>query len=241
MHELVTCHSSLVTRHWLHDVLRAAPTFELDPIGECYFAALVYGLSLIAEKEADLGLERGSADLDGAALVDFVRRKGDRLVHLMSTENRVRGPYIRWTEEEMQAVASELVRQFPEVSKFGPEHFQRAQSILPSARRRTNWNYGITTKLRALATSKPGLQLAIARNGSSKVTTVPSVALVADASFDAIAQQLVGTLVEMKHQGPHGRDRAAPQSLTFRPFFFLHPSAFRLLTPSRCHDAERPQ
>ncbi|CAN5459245.1 hypothetical protein BH20VER3_BH20VER3_00570 [soil metagenome] len=162
---------------------------EFDETALCYFAALIEGLRLVIDKERDLGLEPGSVALDSDALVHFVSRKGDRLVQLMSAnENGAKGPYIRWTEQEMELVAAELARH--------PGDYERAQEVLPAARRRPTFNPLMKEKLTRRLPSPsvavaPVVTSPAARNGSA-LSPRPS-----DELTDVLATQIAAAVTEM--------------------------------------------
>lgn len=63
------------------------PTLELNEIEVCYFAALIHALRLIDEKAREKGVQ--VLTVDGDALVHYVRAKGDELVALYLSEQKV--------------------------------------------------------------------------------------------------------------------------------------------------------
>jgi hypothetical protein len=171
--------------------------FQLDPIGECYFAALIYGLRIINEKEADRGMVPGSTPLDVDALVHFVRRKGDVLVHHMSLETGV-----RWTREEVELVATECARLFPGETKFTTEHAFQAQQILPEDRRKSEKQFFRPLLLKLGGVQLPKRRAAgsarlplVARNGHQDISALPPTIGLPDSLIDVLSEQVVAGLL----------------------------------------------
>lgn len=126
--------------------------FELDDIGNCYFAALIYGLRLISEKEEEMGLYPGSSFVDADALADFVSTKGDMLVkHLIMEEEKTKQRLI-WTDAEVKKVAQEFRRLYPladVITKRLPHgSLEAAQLALPSDRRREHFSFTVTNAIK---------------------------------------------------------------------------------------------
>lgn len=124
--------------------------FELDDIGECYFAALIDGLRLINEKEKEKGLAFCSVKADADALVHYVRRKGQILVKIMQTQG-----HIRWTDEEKQQVADRFKELYPDAITIQDADLALAQEVLPTHRRYGVAAYSVKVALKTLLGMDP--------------------------------------------------------------------------------------
>lgn len=142
---------------------------EIDDIGMCYFAALINGLRVINEKEADMGLPLGAIEVDGNALADYVAAIGDQQVQYMQTETEAR---IRWTPEERELVADEFKRHFPDAVTVTDNSFFTAQVVLPPERRYKSLSYSVKKGLMDVLGFKPQGRGVYQRGGVEKATRI---------------------------------------------------------------------
>jgi hypothetical protein len=151
------------------------------------------------------------ASCDASAAGRSYKQAKEPKTNHMSTETQ--GKRIHWTQEEMEMVAAEAQRKFPDAAKITVNNFLEAQSVLPFERRRPSINYSTKTKLLALIQEKPAKRK-YTRRGEA-VETVEAVeetpAVVPEITSDGALAQVLGqeiaatTLVEIQIRDRLGR------------------------------------